>query len=510
MTSAIVVGSGPNGLAAALTLASEGIEVTVLEAADTLGGGTRTSELTASRPAPRRVLGRSPPGRRHGVHPPLRPRRARADVALAGGSVRPPARRRRRRRGLPVGASDRGRRSDMTAGAWRSVFAPLAERFHDITADFMRPMLHMPEHPIDLTRFGLYSALPAAVLARRWSTEEARALFAGVAAHAFRPFGSPMSSAIGVTLGTAAHRYGWPVAEGGSGSISRAMIALLEDAGARFETGVRVDSLAELGSADIVMLDVAPAAAARIAGDRMPRRIARALTRYRHGPGDLQGRLRDRGRSPVGLRARRGGPAPCTSAGASRKSPPARNSSTPGGCPRRRTCSSASSTSPTHRARTATCTPCTPTPTSPPATPATPPRRSRPRSNGSPPGSATASSPDTSDRSHRCEAHNANYVGGDVVTGSNDPLQMVFRPRVALDPYTHRHPRRVHLLRGHPTRRRRPRHVRLQRRTVGTEADRPRPSHADCSGRKPPGGRPGGDDSGHPVATDVARRVGGR
>ena len=181
------------------------------------------------------------------------------------------------------------------------MFGPLAERFHDITADFMRPMLHVPEHPLELTRFGLYSALPAGVLARRFSSEEARALFAGVAAHAFRPFGSPMSSAIGVTLGTAAHRYGWPVAEGGSGSISRAMIALLEGAGARFETGVSVQSLAELGSPDIVMLDVAPAAAARIAGDRMPRRIARALTRYRHGPGHLQGRLRDRGRDPVGL-----------------------------------------------------------------------------------------------------------------------------------------------------------------------------------------------------------------
>src|ERR1700740_2936960 len=89
---------------------------------------------------------------------------------------------------------------------------------------------------------------------------------------------------IGVALGTAAHRYGWPVAEGGSASISRAMIALAEDGGARFETGVRVESLDDLPAADIVMLDLAPAAAARIAGDRMPRRIARALTRYRHGP----------------------------------------------------------------------------------------------------------------------------------------------------------------------------------------------------------------------------------
>ena len=287
MTSAIVVGSGPNGLAAALTLASEGVEVTVLEAADTLGGGTRSSELTL-------------PGLVHdecsAAHPLAvdTPFSRRFDLAAHGLRWRWPEV--QYAHPLDGGAGAAAYRSvDETAvalgkdgRAWRSVFGALAERFDDITADFLRPMLHVPEHPVKLTRFGLYSALPAAVLARRWSTEEARALFAGVAAHAFRPFGSPMSSAIGVALGTAAHRYGWPVAEGGSGSISGAMISLLERAGARFETGVRVQSLDELDAADIVMLDVAPAAAARIAGDRMPRRIARALTRYRHGPGTFK------------------------------------------------------------------------------------------------------------------------------------------------------------------------------------------------------------------------------
>src|SRR5258708_21591780 len=128
----------------------------------------------------------------------------------------------------------------------------------------MRPMLHVPEHPIKLTRFGLWSGMPAAVLARAFRTPAAQALFAGVAAHAFRPFGSPMSSAIGVALGTAAHRYGWPVAAGGSAAISRAMISMLQGMGARFETGVRVPSLAELGSHQIVMLDPAPAATTRI------------------------------------------------------------------------------------------------------------------------------------------------------------------------------------------------------------------------------------------------------
>jgi phytoene dehydrogenase-like protein len=123
---------------------------------------------------------------------------------------------------------------------WLSLFGALSERFDDIGTDFLRPMLHVPSHPVKLTRFGLYSAMPAAAVARRWSTAEGQALFAGVAAHAFRPFRAPMSAAIGVALGTAAHCYGWPVAEGGSGAISHAMVSRLEELGTKFETGVRV------------------------------------------------------------------------------------------------------------------------------------------------------------------------------------------------------------------------------------------------------------------------------
>src|SRR5581483_10842993 len=116
---------------------------------------------------------------------------------------------------------------------WARIFAPLSEHFDDITADFMQPMLRVPSHPLLMARFGLYSGMPASVLARRFRSDEARALYAGVAAHAFRPFGGPMSSAIGVALGTAAHRYGWPVAEGGSAAIAGAMVALLEERGAK-------------------------------------------------------------------------------------------------------------------------------------------------------------------------------------------------------------------------------------------------------------------------------------
>ena len=433
MTSAIVVGSGPNGLAAALTLASEGVEVTVLEAADELGGGTRSSELTL-------------PGLVHdecsAAHPLAvdTPFSRRFDLARHGLTWRWPEV--QYAHPLDGGTGAAAYRSvEETAvalgkdgRAWRSVFGALAERFDDITADFLRPMLHLPEHPVKLTRFGLYSALPAAVLARRWSTEEAQALFAGVAAHAFRPFGSPMSSAIGVALGTAAHRYGWPVAEGGSGSISGAMISLLEAAGARLETGVRVESLDELAAADIVMLDLAPAAAARLAGERMPRRIARALTRYRHGPGTFKvdfaveggipwafeparhagtvhvgGRLREIAANEKLLHAGRMPDMPFVLVCQQYLADPAR---------------SRGDVHPVYSYAHV------------PAAYA---------------GDATAAieaqierfAPGFRERIlaraarsvAQTEAHNPNYVGGDVVTGSNDALQLVFRPRVALDPY---------------------------------------------------------------------------
>jgi phytoene dehydrogenase-like protein len=283
MTGAVVVGSGPNGLAAALTLAAEGVKVTVLEAAGRTGGGTRSGELTlpglvhdeCSAAHPLAVD--TPFSRRfdleaHGLtwswpevqysHP----------LDGGGGAAA--------YRSVEETAESLGR----DGRAWRSLFGALNDRFDDITADFLRPMLHVPEHPLTLARFGAWSGLPAALLARRFSTPEAQGLFAGVAAHALRPFSAPMSSAIGVALGTAAHRYGWPVARGGSGAISGAMVSLLEDLGAKLETGVRVTSLEGLGSPDIVMLDTSPAAAVAICGERMPRRIARALTRFRHGP----------------------------------------------------------------------------------------------------------------------------------------------------------------------------------------------------------------------------------
>ena len=278
-----MVGSGPNGLAAALTLAAVGLQVTVLEAGGVLGGGARSAELTlpglihdeCSAVHPLSVdtaFSRAFDLGRHGLRwrwPPVQFAHP-LDGGRGAASVR------------SVAATAASLGAD--GSSWRRVFGPLTERFDDIAADFLQPMLRAPSHPLAMARFGMLGSLPASALARIWSGDEARALYGGTAAHAMRDLRTPLSSAIGVALATAAHAYGWPVAEGGSGAISRAMIAALVELGATLSTGVRVNSLNELGPADVVMLDVAPAAAVRIAGDRMPARVGRALSRYRHGP----------------------------------------------------------------------------------------------------------------------------------------------------------------------------------------------------------------------------------
>jgi phytoene dehydrogenase-like protein len=230
MTSAMIVGSGPNGLAAALTLASEGVDVTVLEAGERLVGGTRSSELTL----PELVHDDCSAAHPLALDTPFS---RRFDLAAHGLTWRWPEIQYAHPLDGGAGAAAYSSVERTAAGlghdseTWRILFAPLAERFGDITADFMRPMLRVPDHPLLMARFGLYSGLPAAVLKARFITPEAQALWAGVAAHAFRPFSAPMSSAIGVALGTAAHAYGWPVAEGGSSAISGAMISQLEEHG---------------------------------------------------------------------------------------------------------------------------------------------------------------------------------------------------------------------------------------------------------------------------------------
>ncbi|MEK6328632.1 MAG: NAD(P)/FAD-dependent oxidoreductase [Actinomycetota bacterium] len=281
MSDAIVVGSGPNGLACAVALAREGLAVTVLEAEDTIGGGTRSGELTV-------------PGLVHdlcsAVHPMavgspflqsleldrhgLQWRWPEVDCAhpLDDGSA-----------GVMLRSIDETARGLGPDGsAWRRVFEKPARSLDVLMEDMFQPFLHVPKHPLRLVNFGLRAAAPATALGRAWRTPQARALFGGVAAHAISPLGRPMSSAVGMALISACHRFGWAVARGGSQSIADALAAELRERGGRLETGVRVK---ELPAADVVVFDLAPTGVAEIAGDRLPRRVARAFRRYRHGPG---------------------------------------------------------------------------------------------------------------------------------------------------------------------------------------------------------------------------------
>jgi phytoene dehydrogenase-like protein len=282
---AIVVGSGPNGLACAAVLAREGVEVTVLEAAETIGGGTRTSELTVpgllhdhcSAVHPMAVgspVLRSLSLERHGLewcwpeidlaHP--------LDDGGAGLMLR----------SLERTVEGLGRRD---GAAWRRLFGGSGEGFDQLGEDLFEPVLHVPRHPLRLARFGLPAALPATVLARAWKTAAARALFGGVAAHSVAPLNGLMSASVGSALIAACHAYGWPVARGGSRAITDALAGSLTAAGGTIETGVSVSSLDELAPAEIVVFDLAPGAVADIAGDRLSGRVARAYRRYRHGPG---------------------------------------------------------------------------------------------------------------------------------------------------------------------------------------------------------------------------------
>lgn len=433
MTRAVVVGSGPNGLAAAVELARAGLDVTVYEANDEIGGGTRTSELT--RPgllhdhcsAVHPLAVGSPflqtlDLARHGLewcwpeidlaHP--------LDGGRAGVLVR------------DLEATVAGLGAD--GPAWRRFFGPVVDGFDGLAEDFLRPLAHVPRHPLKLARFGITALLPASVVVRQWHTDEARALFAGVAAHAFRPLTSPTSASVGVALGASAHRFGWPVAKGGSRAITDALAAELRAHGGRIETGREVTSLAELGAVDVTMLDVSPAAAARLAGDRMPRRVRRAYTRYRRGPAAFKLDLAVEGGLPWTNEAcRRAGTV--HAAGTYEQIAAAEKDVCRGRMPERPFVLVAQQylADPTRSAGDV----------HPVWTYAHVPHGYT--------GDATEAilrqlerfAPGTRERildqyvrtPADIERENANFTGGDISTGANDPIQLLLRPRVAVDPY---------------------------------------------------------------------------
>lgn len=281
---AVVVGSGPNGLSAAVALARAGRSVLVLEARDEVGGGASSAALTLpgfvhdpfSAVHPLGVgspFFRSLPLREHGlewVHP---------DVPLAHPFDH-----------APSAVLERSVEATVASlGEDAERYQTFAETFLDdweaLFEEALAP-LHVPRHPILLAHFGRKALQSADGLARRtFRGNAARSLFAGIAAHATLPLTRLCTAAFGLVLQIAGHAVGWPVPREGSGSITKALASLLRSHGGEIRTGVRVRTLADIPAARSVFFNVTPAQLLRIAGDRLPATYRKRLTRYRYGPG---------------------------------------------------------------------------------------------------------------------------------------------------------------------------------------------------------------------------------
>lgn len=281
---AIIVGAGPNGLAAAITLAKAGCRVLVLEAKATVGGGMRTAALTL-------------PGFQHdicsAIHPlglgsPFFRELPLADFGLTW--LQPP---------IPVAHPlDDGtavalhRSVEATAAsigddgrAWRQLFEPIVHNWEKLAPLLLGPF-PVPSQPIALAQLGIRAVWPAAGLANwLFRKERAKALFAGLAAHAILPLEQPLTAAFGLILGTLGHVVGWPLPRGGSQQIAEALAGYLRTLGGEIVVNHVVQTLDELPTAQALLLDVTPRQLLQIAGDRLPAGYRHQLEKYRYGAG---------------------------------------------------------------------------------------------------------------------------------------------------------------------------------------------------------------------------------
>jgi phytoene dehydrogenase-like protein len=281
---AIVVGSGPNGLAAAVTLARAGLPVRVIEGAATPGGGCRTEELTL-------------PGFHHDVCSAVHPLAGASpfftgtDLAARGVRLLTPkvafAHPLDGGRAAAVVGSVAETAADLgpDGHAYRRLLEPLVRDTPLILPTVLGPLRTIPGHPLAMARFGLEGLAPASLVSRRLRGQEAKALLAGAAAHTMQPLTAPLTSAFGLLFLMIAHSVGWPLVEGGSARIIGALVDELASLGGRVETGRWVRTLDDLPRARAVLLDVTPRQFLALAGGRLPARQRRALERFRYGPG---------------------------------------------------------------------------------------------------------------------------------------------------------------------------------------------------------------------------------
>ena len=282
---AIIVGAGPNGLAAAVTLARAGRSVLVLEAMETIGGGTRTAELTlpgfkhdvCSAIHPLGVASpffRSLPLDKYGlkwIYPPVAVAHPLDDgsAAFINGSM-----------------EETAKNLDGDGRAYQRLIAPLLRNWELIMPELLGPLPLPPRHPFAMARFGLAAIRSAHGLADSYfKGERARALFAGLAGHSMLPLEDPLSASFGVAMALMAHSVGWPIPQGGSHAITDALAAYFCSLGGEIQTGVLVESLEQLPPARAVLLDVTPRQLLKIAGDRLPGGYRRKMEHFRYGVG---------------------------------------------------------------------------------------------------------------------------------------------------------------------------------------------------------------------------------